>query len=166
MNKKGFTTVELILTMSIVIVIMSTITSVTYTYRDRSKHEEVISEVKNFKNSVTKIIYDDILDVGITGNGKVTKIEKVNNTSYNLVATTAGVEKKYNLTIINNPTEVGINYDGTKYIIPGSSSSLVEYKGSEMKPADGSDSNLYVLNIYFSHKNLDDQIKIHLVVSK
>ena len=165
MNKKGFTTVELILTMSIVIVIMSTITSVTYTYRDRSKHEEVITEVKNYKNSVTKIIYDDILDVGITGNGKVTKIEKVNNTSYNLVATTNGNVKKYNLTILTSPTEVGINYNGTKYIIPGSSSSLVSYVGCELKPSTG-ESDLYVLDIYFSHKNLDDQIRIHLVVSK
>ena len=165
MNKKGFTTVELILTMSVVIVIMSTITSVTYTYRDRSKHEEVITDVKNYKNSVTKIIYDDILDVGITGNGKVTKIEKVNNTSYNLVATTNGTVKKYNLTILTSPTETGINYNGTKYIIPGSSSSLVSYIGSELKPNTG-ESDLYVLDIYFSHKNLDDQIRIHLVVSK
>ena len=165
MNKKGFTTVELILTMTVVIVIMSTITSVTYTYRDRSKYEEIITDVKNYKNSVTKIIYDDILDVGITGNGKVTKIEKVSNISYNLVATTNGTVKKYNLTILTSPTKTGINYNGTEYVIPGSSSSLVEYKGAELKPSTG-ESDLYVLDIYFSHKNLDDQIRIHLVVSK
>ena len=144
MNKKGFTTVELILTMSIVIVIMTTITSVTYTYRDRSKYEEIVTNVQNYKNSVTKIIYDDILDIGTTGNGKVTKIEeKVKNSSYDLIADS----KTYNLMIINNSNEVGINYAGIKYIVPGSSSSLVKFDGVEMKPSDGSDSTLYTLDI-------------------
>ena len=182
MNKKGFTTVELILTMSIVIVIMSTITSVTYTYRDRSKHEEVITEVKNYKNSVTKIIYDDILDICkdgsgktircVDGNGQVVKIEKKEN--FGLVAQgfekeyftfTTTNNKTYELYLINTSTKVGIKYNGTEYIIPGSSSSLVSYVGFELKPSTG-ESDLYVLDIYFSHKNLDDQIRIHLVVSK
>ena len=77
MNKKGFTTVELILTMAIVIVIMGTISGVTYNYRDRSNAEEEITEVTNFKNSVTKTIYDDIFDIRDNtspSNGKVLKI--------------------------------------------------------------------------------------------
>ena len=161
MNNKGFTTVELILTMAVVIVIMSTISSVTYVYRDKSKYEEIVTDVMNYKNTVTKIIYDDILDIGSTS-GKVTKIEKVNNTSYNLVATS----KTYNLTIINTSTEKGIQYDGVKYIIPGSNNSLVRYEGIKMYPTDGSDSNFYSLDIFFSHKTIPNQFKIHLVVSK
>ena len=53
MNNKGFTTVELILTMVLVITIMFSITSVTYVYRDRSKYEddpifiEIINWLKN-----------------------------------------------------------------------------------------------------------------------
>ena len=48
MNKNGFTTVELLLTMIFVITIMAIITSVTYTYQDRSKYEEKVTEVMNY----------------------------------------------------------------------------------------------------------------------
>ena len=36
----------------------------------------------------------------------------------------------------------------------------------QLKPSDGSESNLYTLDIYFSHQKLDDKFKIHLVVSE
>lgn len=54
MNKQGFTTVELILTMVLVMIIMATITNVTYTYRDRSTYEELKTEVTDYKNTTTK----------------------------------------------------------------------------------------------------------------
>ena len=73
MNKKGFTTIELVLTIVLVVIIMMTITSVTYTYRDRSNYEELITEVTNYKNTLTKIIYDDLLDE----TNLVTKIEEI-----------------------------------------------------------------------------------------
>ena len=61
MNKKAFTTVEMILTILLVVVIMATITSVTLVYRDKSEYEESVTEIENYKNTLTKIIYDDIL---------------------------------------------------------------------------------------------------------
>ena len=165
MNKKGFTTVELILTMTLVIIIMATITSVTYVYRDKSKYEEISTDITNYKNTVTKIIYDDILDIGST-NGKVNQLEKVSDVSYNFITTT---NKIYNLKILNSGSEIGIEYDGIKYIVPGSNDGLVKYLGVSLypNPDDGiTDSSIYSLDIYFSHKVLDKQFKIHLIVSK
>ena len=56
MNKKAFTTVEMILTILLVVVIMATITSVTLVYRDKSEYEENVTEIDNYKNTLTKII--------------------------------------------------------------------------------------------------------------
>ena len=92
MNKKGFTTIELLLTMLVVVTIMASITAVTYTYRDRAKYEETLTEVNDYKNMVTKIIYDDILDsnqvVKITKNdeeGKSYTLTRKDNTTLSLL---------------------------------------------------------------------------------
>ena len=168
MNKKGFTTVELILTMAVVMIIMATITSVTYTYREQSSYENIITEVTTYKNNVTKIIYDDILDIRKTGEskGKVIKIEKENNYKYTL---TTDKNNIYNLEIIDNTNKVGIKYgpinEEIEYIIPGSNNNLISFDSAVLEPS-GTESNIYKLDIYFNHKNLDDKIKIHLIVSK
>ena len=168
MNKKGFTLVELILTMAVVMIIMATITSVTYTYREQSSYENIITEVTTYKNNVTKIIYDDILDIRKTGEskGKVIKIEKENNYKYTL---TTDKNNKNNLEIIDNTNKVGIKYgpinEEIEYIIPGSNNNLISFDSAVLEPS-GTESNIYKLDIYFNHKNLDDKIKIHLIVSK
>ena len=78
MNKQGFTTVELILTMVLVMIIMATITNVTYTYRDRSTYEELKTEVTDYKNTTTKIIYDALLDT----TDRVIRMEKISDLEY------------------------------------------------------------------------------------
>lgn len=175
MNNKGFTTIELILTMSIVIVIMTTITSVTHTYRDRNKYEEVVSELNNYKNNVTKIINDDILNVRgsveVT-KGRVVKITRINNNSYQLITDT---NEYYTLNMIDqNATldgktvhEVGIEYDGTKYLVPGYTTSSVVLDRVALLPYDTADeTNFYVLDIYFTNTTFNYPFKIHLIVSK
>ena len=163
MNNKGFTTVELILTMVLVITIMFSITSVTYVYRDRSKYEEVISEINDYKNTITKIIYDDILD----NSNKVIGLEKVNDKTFILKRRTT---PDINLEIIdrNNDThEVGIKYNDIEYLIPGSANSLVTFEEARMYPNDYTDeesTDLYSLDIIFSHKNIEEPFKIHFVI--
>ena len=61
MNKKGFTTIELLLTMLVVVVIMASITSVTYAYRDRSKYEETITETLETIDLARKNNYKTII---------------------------------------------------------------------------------------------------------
>ena len=163
MNKKGFTTVELILTVVVVMTIMATITSVTYNYRDRSNLETVITDINDYKNTVTKIIYDDILSIN-SSNGRVIKLEKESNNDrkYKLITET---NHEYNLEIIDELDKKGIRYDNIEYIVPGSSNSLVTFDGVSMYPIDDNESNIYSLDIYFKHKNLKDRVKIHFIIS-
>ena len=171
MNKKGFTTIELILTMVLVITIMASITSVTYTYRDRSKYEELVTEITNYKNIVTKIIYDDILDstnrairIETTSNSKIFKIVKADNTSIDLEIIDENVIKDG-----KEIHKVGIKYDDIEYIIPGSENSYITFEGTTLYPndyPDKEDTGLYSLDILFSHQNLENNFKIHFVISK
>ena len=155
MNKKGFTTVELVLTLVLVAIIMATITNTTFVYRDRSQYEDTKSEIINYKNTVTKIIYDDILDAI----NPIISITKVSDNNYNLITNT---EEK-SLIIINETKKIGINYDGVDYIVPDSEDELVEFIGVNYK--EDTINNLYSLEIMFSHSNLEDTYKIRLVIT-
>ena len=62
MNKKAFTTVEMILTILLVVVIMATITSVTLVYRDKSEYEESVTEIENYKPKPLMNIHAKILN--------------------------------------------------------------------------------------------------------
>ena len=128
MNNKGFTTVELILTIVLVMIIMATITSVTYTYRDRSEYESLISKITTYKNTTTKTIYDDMLNP--TDGDRVIEIDKTDDNHYELI-TEKGVSKT--ITIYNFDNKVGINYQGVDYIVPESNYNLVEFVGVNYK---------------------------------
>lgn len=158
MNKKGFTTVELVLTIILVTTLMATITSVTLVYRDRADYEEAIASVKDYKNTLTKIIYDDILDTS----NPVTSITYDSDKDY---YTLVRKENSITLKIINvnenDKKEVGIEYGGIKYLVPGSDKGLIEFQDVEFSNQD----NIYTMNITFLSKQFDDPITIHFVVS-
>ena len=156
MNNKGFTTVELVLTIVLVAIIMATITNTTFVYRDRSQYEETKSEIINYKNTLTKIIYDDILNT----TDPILEVIKISDSNYKLI-TSNNVEK--NLTVINETKRIGINYNGIDYIIPDSNDDLIEYEGVVYK--EDTINNLYSLEIMFSHSNLEDTYKIRLVIT-
>lgn len=157
MNKKGFTTVELVLTIVLVAIIMATITNTTFAYRDKSQYETTKSEIIAYKNKLTKIIYDDILNTI----DPIISITRVNDFEYKLI--TNDNEEK-NLTIINETNKIGINYDGVNYIIPDSEDELVEYEGVFYK--EDQTNNLYSLEMRFSHSNLEDSYTIRFVITE
>ena len=136
MNKKAFTTVEMILTILLVVVIMATITSVTLVYRDKSEYEESVTEIENYKNTLTKIIYDDILDE----TNPVTSIIENGNT-YTLVRATNPIT----LEIINDPSnnKIGMKYDSVNYLVPGCDKDLVSFEGVDLTNTNG----IYNMNI-------------------
>lgn len=158
MNKKGFTTVELILTIVLVVIIMGTITSVTYTYRDRSEYEKLITEVTNYKNTLTKTIYDDLLN----STDPVKSISKLSDTSFKFLTEN---NREYILNILDDSdnSRIGINYDGIDYLFPGSSDDLVTFEGITYN--EDNVNELYKLDINFKHRNLEDNYDIHLVIS-
>ena len=157
MNNKGFTTVELVLTILLVVIIMATITNVTYVYRDRSDYEQTITEIINYKNTITRIIYDDILN----SSNKVTKIVKNSDYSYTLVSNS----KNYNLTINDESYSVGITYDDVFYEIPGSAEGLVSIDIDNVSFLSDEATGVYSLDIVFRHQNVEDVFRIHFVVS-
>lgn len=156
MNKSGFTTVELILTMVLVITITATITTVTYTYRDQANHEEVVTDVETYKNTVTKIIYDDILN----SSNKVVKLEH-DTLDANKFYLVHEDNSKTTLTIISTTNKVGINFDGIDYLI-----SDTTYESYTMIPSDPSaDTSIYSLDIFFKNNKLENNFKIHFAIS-
>ena len=54
MNKKGFTTVELIVLFILVIILLGSLIGCTVTYRVIMKKEEIRSQLIDFKNTITK----------------------------------------------------------------------------------------------------------------
>lgn len=154
MNKKAFTTVEMILTILLVVVIMATITSVTLVYRDKSEYEENVTEIENYKNTLTKIIYDDILDE----TNPVTSIIENGNT-YTLVRATNPIT----LEIINDPSnnKIGIKYDSVNYLVPGCDKGLVSFEGVDLTNTNG----IYNMNINFSSRKYEKILTIHFVIS-
>lgn len=153
MNKKAFTTVEMILTILLVVVIMATITSVTLVYRDKSEYEESVTEIENYKNTLTKIIYDDIL----YKSNPVTSIIENGNT-YTLVRATNPIT----LEIINDSSnnKIGIKYDSVNYLVPGCDKGLVSFEGVDLTNTNG----IYNMNINFSSHKYEKILAIHFVV--
>ena len=161
MNNKGFTTIELVLTLALAMVVMISITGVTHTYQDETEKEEIKTEMLNYKNKVTKIIYDDILGIK-NSNGKVVKIELTEN-GYKFIT---GTDYEYNLEVINENEKVGIKYNNIEYIIPMSNNNLVEFIKVITYPNDLSESDIYSLDIYFNNKKINEELKLHFIVSK
>ena len=159
MNKKGFTTVELILTIVLVVIIMGTITSVTYTYRDRSEYEKLITEVTNYKNTLTKIIQDDFIN---PSDPIVDMWHDEYETSFEFQTSLGRI---VTLEIINDQAnnQVGIKYDGVDYIIPGSQDDLVSFVG--INKGEDYQNCLFSFDIIFRHRQLENDIKIHLLTN-
>ena len=51
-NNKGFTTVEVVLSFSLVVVILASMVSIVVNYRDRVTDEEVKTQLLDFKNTI------------------------------------------------------------------------------------------------------------------
>ena len=172
MNKKGFTTIELVLTIMIVLIIMATITSVTYTYRDRGKYEGQKSEVINYKNNITKIIYDDILNpydrvVSISGVGSEYTFTTESGTKYNLRTITKSDEQENKIVGIAYGVENDENEENNeddednkiKYWFPISNAKV------KSNLVFDENNNYYRLSIVFSSRNLENDLNLHFVVT-
>lgn len=184
MNKKGFTTIELIVSFVMVVILLSSLISFTIAYRDKVKTEEVESELIDFKNVITKTVYDDIIDLNFismspcvgqdncvvmmdeNGLSHVLKIEsscKTNNCDYSPC----------------NLSDCGVYlvYNETKYLLPDSD--LNTYYRSNLEDETRvsksfsnlfdfnlkSENSIYNLKITFKHFELDNVIEIMLTIN-
>lgn len=93
-------------------------------------------------------------------------MEKISDLEYKFY-TESNQEKT--LTILDESSKVGINFQedttllGVDYLVPGSDDSLVSFEGVDYQ--EDLENNIYSLDIAFSHRNFEDFIRIHLVIS-
>lgn len=172
-NKKGFTIAEVIVSFSLVSVILASIIGSTVYYRDKVKEEEVISQLIDFKNTVTKVIYDDILAID---NRKIVSVERCIGTAncVNLVdkdnhlRTLKIVEVE--VTTSENKRGVYLSYDGIKYMLPDSDLGIGELRacdfvgGFDIEHYESGNLNLYTIKTAFKHKDLNQQYPIMFTI--
>ena len=172
LNKKGFTIAEVLVSFSLISMILLSIISLTVFYRDKLKEEEVISQLVDFKNTITKVVYDDILA------GKASRAERCLGIS-NCIQLIGNDESVHTLRIIevsNTTSELVrgtyLSYDDIKYRLPDSDLSETDANGTIVRVCDFInglnfvyDDNLYTVKISFEHKDYGLKYDINLTMS-
>ena len=62
MNNRCFTTIEIVVSFALVVIILTSLTAIVVNYRDEVTDEEIKTQLLDFKNTITKVIYDDITE--------------------------------------------------------------------------------------------------------
>ena len=114
MNKKGFTTIELILSFIMVVVILTSLIGFTTAYRGKVNDEELKSKLFDFKNTVLKVVYDDIIRYSVVRMSNCVGDDRC----VNLVSEDGSI---HTLKVVTETSGVVyIDYDGTRYLLPDS----------------------------------------------
>ena len=173
LNKKGFTIAEVIVSFSLVSVILASMIGSTIYYRDKVKEEEVITQLIDFKNTITSTIYDDIL---VHSDRKISSIERCIGTS-NCVNFVDKGDIAHTLRIVYNPTGekrgAYLSYDNSLYMLPDSDLGTNENMvcdfvgGFDIEHYEDADRelNLYTVKTSFKHKDLNKQYSIMVTLT-
>ena len=163
MNKKGFTLAEVVVSFSILSIVLASVIVFTITYRDKVKEEEIRTQLIDFKNTVTKIVYDDIIS------GKLEKIEICEGQAQcvNFVESD-GTEHLLKTEEVSTGTDKGlyIVYNGMRYLLPDSDLNRLANpmcwfnNDFDLKNYD----NIYRLKISFEHVGLNEQYEILIAI--
>ena len=173
LNKKGFTIAEVIVSFSIVSIILASMIASMMYYRDKVKDEEVVTQLVDFKNTVTIAVNSDIINkgfkkadscLGITN--CVTFTDKDNNTHVLKII-------EYDEDISTNKKGVYLSYDDVKYMLPDSD--LGSGKGEADKKdricdfiggfeISVYDNRLYKVKTAFYHRNMDKRYELLFVI--
>ena len=173
MNKKGFTVAEVIVSFSLVSVILASMVGATIYYRDKVKEEEVVTQLTDFKNSITKIIYDDIL---INNEKRIYSVERCIGTT-NCVNFVDKENVTHNLRMVYDPSGqkkgVYLSYDNKLYMLPDSDLGTDEERvcdfmgGFDVSHYEDTDKkiDLYTVKTTFRHKDLNKQYDIMITLT-
>ena len=168
LNNKGFTIAEVLVSFSMITIILASMVSATIFYRDKLKDEEVISQLYDFKNTVTKVIYDDIT------RGEIVRLERCVNTPncINFIDTNGDSRVlqiiEVNRTTSTNKRGVYLSYRGIQYMLPdsdlgGGYDRVCDFVGGfELKEYEN---KLYKVKTTFRHSNLDLQLDLSFVIT-
>ena len=177
MNKKGFTTIELIVSFIMVVIILSSLIGFTISYRNRVSNEEIKTKLIDYKNSITKMIYDEIINGNLVSiNSCIGEIHCANFIDKEGNSHTLRIE-----TITSNNKNRGsyINYDGTRYLLPDSDLNKTKTRlddESEVEVYEEAcnftsfnlenyQNKIYNLKIKFKHFLLDEEYVISLTIN-
>lgn len=114
MNRKGFTTVELIVSFTLVSIILVVLMGIILNYRNRIMIEDKKSMILDFKNQITKMVYDDII------NGKYQRITSCNEQK--CVKFIDWENQSYEMKIVDNY----LIYQEKKYLIPDNKNLIID----------------------------------------
>ncbi len=137
MNNKGFTTVEVIISFALVVIVMVSMTSMLVSYRDTISTEEIKTRMIEFKNSMTYMIYEDIVYNSIDSI-RYCDTDGTENINGKCVDFFRDGKKQYRLELIDNVQSVGtennkvyktfLDYRGIRIMLPDSDLNKIEYK--------------------------------------
>ncbi len=186
MNKKGFTTVELTVSFVMVVILLASLIGFTVTYRDKVKNEEIKSQLIDFKNTITKTVYDDIISLNYNsmslcvGQDNCVVMTDENGNSHVLK-----IEKSCNPTKVDcsvspcDLSECGVYvvYDETRYMLPDSDINTY-YKENltddirVLNPASDfssfnfkEENSIYNLKMTYKHFMIDEEFEIMLTIN-
>ena len=173
LNKKGFTISEVIISFTMLTIILASVMTTAIFYRNKVKDEEVITKLVDFKNTITKVIYDDILSKDTR---KIVSVERCIGTA-NCVNFTDVENNFHTLKIIeipeatdNNVRGVYLSYDNTKYMLPDSDLGVASERACDfvngfiVNDYEEDNIHLYTVKTSFKHKDFDQQYDIIFTV--
>ena len=176
MNRKGFTTIELVVSFIMVVVILMSLIGFTTAYRGKVSNEEVKTQLVDFKNTVLKAVYDDIIRYSVV---RMSSCVGENN-CVNLVSQDGSIHTLK--TIIDDTTGVVyIQYNGTNYMLPDSNLNKI-YKElnddgeMEVKVTDSAcnitdfkytnyKNKIYTVKITFKHYLINEDFDILITIN-
>ena len=166
MNEKGFTIVEVVISFVLLAAILAALFGFVITYRDNIRNEEIRTQLLDYKNTITKIIYDEIV------RGNYVKIENCDgkDNCVNFIDTNNEMHVLEKVEVLENSQTLTrglyLNHDGKYYLLPDSD--LKDENGYKCSFDNFSlhhYNNLYSLKIPFTHSGLNDKYEIMLVIS-
>ena len=169
LNKKGFTIAEVIVSFSLISIILASMIASVMFYRDKIKSEEVLSQLWDFKNTVTKVIYDDIIEnkmVRVDTCVGVPNCVKLSNSDNSVNHTLKIVE--YDQTTSSHIRGVYLYYNNIKYMLPDSDlgtgyDRLCDFVGG--LNFDVYENKLYKLKLSYRHKDMNKHYDILIIVN-
>lgn len=144
MNNKGFTTVEVIISFALVVIVMVSMTSMLVSYRDTISNEEIKTRMVEFKNSVTYMIYEDIVFHGIDG------IRYCDNDGTTVGTDITGVDENGNTVVTESGSTV---YNGTCVDFLRDGEKQYTLKLIENDPVKGKDGG-WVYKTYLNYRGI------------
>jgi len=164
-NNKGFTTIEIVISFALVVVILASMTAMVVNYRDKVTDEEVKTQLIDFKNTITKVVYDDITE----------NIYETITSCGDKCIKFSGSEENKLLIIEENgtsgvPKGIYLQYKGIKYFVPDSDLNdfnTGEYMTIVNSPVYSSDPiyGIYSVKIPIFHNGMSENYVIQLVVN-